>query len=249
MSASRRKMAEFLAKVADFKWTDFIKAETDDSYTTSQSIVFSLIRACAMENLPAIKSAINRLDGKVETPVQVLMPKVYYLYPNATEALRNTVIEEEQALQVIEVEVDLDPVLETPTKGFRETLARMADYPRETPKNIIEAQNQCEEYVRRGGPLWLPVPLVKAVVSAHILHMAQERNIDAMEEVMDNIDGRLVETIRMVGEDLYIMQFGTVAPPGAVKNEDGVWQVEATQAQKMWREKLGETSVKIIQDN
>lgn len=247
MSESKRRMAEFLAQVSEWNWDRFIEAESDMSYTTSQSVVLSLVRACAMENLSAIKAAIGRLDGKVETPVRVLMPKVYYLYPNAEEALRVTEVAD-TSVQVIEIEADTDPVPESPTKGFRETIGRMADYPRDTPKTVIEAQNVTEDHMRRGAPLIFTVPQVKAVVAARILRMAQNLNIDAMGEVMDQLDGKLVETVRVVGEDMFIAQFSKVAPPGAYRNGDGVWQVEATKVQDMWRQRLDATKASIVQE-
>jgi hypothetical protein len=244
---NKRKMAEFLGTVSEMTWDNFIRAELDLSYSTSQSIVFALIRACAMENLPAIKSAINRLDGKVETPVQVIMPKVFYLYPNATRKVES--LEIPSATPVVKEEKEEVVVAETPTRGFRETIARMGDKPRETPKFIIESQANIEEHVRKGEPLVFPLTDVKSVVAAHILHMGQERDIDAMEEIFNNLDGKLVEKYKVVADDLYIVQFAPIAPAGAYLNGDGVWQSLATKTQEMWRSRLGSSvEATIIED-
>jgi hypothetical protein len=69
--------------------------------------------------------------------------------------------------------------------------------------------------------------------------MASKRNVDAINEVFDAIDGKLVETIQVLGDDLYIVNYSTIAPPEAVPNADGVLQMEATAAQNIWAHKLG----------
>jgi hypothetical protein len=79
---------------------------------------------------------------------------------------------------------------------------------------------------------------VKAVVAAHLLVMAQGRSMDAIGEVFDAIDGKLVETIQILGDDLYITNYSNIAPEGATLNENGILQMEATASQKMWAEKL-----------
>jgi hypothetical protein len=76
-------LGDFLKEVANWDWAEFVKAEKDSSYTSNQAVVFGLIRSCAMQDLRAIKIAINRFDGKLKTPLKIEMPKIYYLYPNA----------------------------------------------------------------------------------------------------------------------------------------------------------------------
>lgn len=252
---NRRKLSEFLAEVSEWRWDQFVRAELDNNFTTSESIVFALIRACAMENLAAIKTALGRLDGKLATPVRVVMPKVIFQYPNATEALSTIVVEQEtqpgesiggeMILAEDMNELEYTPAL--PTKGFRDTMDKMVDQPRELPKTLIEAQEQVEKHVRSEGRAPILLPKVKSVVVAHILKMAQERDMDAINEVFDQLDGKLVETIRVVGEDMYIMQFSTVAPIGAVKNAEGIYEIEATRSQEIWRQKLDNNPTAFIE--
>jgi len=238
MAADKRKLSEFLAEVSEWRWDDFVRAELDDKYTTTQSIVFALIRACAMESLPAIKTALGRMDGRLVTPVRVVMPKVYFLYPNAVEQKKTTVIEDSgQPSEALALEVRKEPDL-SPTRGFRETMDRMAEAPRSLPKDLIDAQNQIEKYIRKEGRPPDTVPRVKSVIAAHALMMAQNRDMEAISEVFDQLDGKLVETIRVVGEDMHIMKFDSVAPAHAVRNEEGVLMVEAPRVQEMWRARL-----------
>jgi hypothetical protein len=126
-----------------------------------------------------------------------------------------------------------------PSMGFRETLAAMSDYPRDVPEMITAFALQTEQWMREQAPEPENIPMVKSVVAAHLLIMAQSRNMDAIGEVFDSIDGKLVETLQVLGEDIYINIYSEHAPPGAVPNADGVLQIEATQAQEQWANKLG----------
>lgn len=246
--ANKRALAKFLGEVAQWKWDDFVRAEEDMTYSTTESIIFALIRACANENLNAIKTSFNRLDGKVLTPVQIIMPKVYYIFPNAKKALQLEVVEDDTDTNagakngtVVLNPKELAPVTGSPTKGFRDTMELMADHARDTPKKIIEAAEQVEKHLKNQGRAPRQIPRVQSVVAAHVLKMAQDLNLDAINEVFDQLDGKLVETIKVVGEDMYIVNYSEVAPVGARLNDDGVYQIEAPQAEKLWQSKLGTT--------
>ena len=52
-------------------------------------------------------------------------------------------------------------------------------------------------------------------------------------------NGRDNETIQILGEDIFITDYSTTAPPDAKPNENGIMQVEATAAQNIWAAKLG----------
>ncbi len=240
-----RKLAAFLADWSEKPWDEFIIAEHDKSYSTSESVVFSLIRGCAMQNLAAIKMAISRMDGKVETPVQLIMPKVFYLFPHAKSVMEPIIIEGPKSKEIVVfTEDEMKPV--PPSKGFRDAMSRMVDAPRSVPQDIIKMQEQVEKFVRGQGRAPKHIPRVKSVVVAHALQMAQSRNMDAVNEVFDQLDGKLVEKIRVVGDDMYLTSFSSTAPEGAVLNEDGVYMIEATKVQEMWRKNLGGEKVQAI---
>lgn len=247
-----KRLGEFLRQVFNWSWDEFARAEHDRQYSTSQSIVFTLIRACAIQKLPAIRLALSRLDGKLKTPVQIEMPKVFYLYPNAKapegEPL-NRVDEASGGINIIpqlsEGEVLSPPEIVAPDPerldemSLREVLAMMSDLPRELPQQLIAAAEQTERWLKHNDARPTDIPRVKSVVAAHLLIMAQARNIDALAEVFDQIDGKLVETIQILGEDIYITIYSATAPPGARLNADGILQIEATDSQVMWANKLG----------
>lgn len=241
MVDDKRKLAIFLKEVSGWDWAQFLKAEKDDSYTTRESIVFALIRAAAMEDLKAITTALNRLDGKMEVPIKIVTPKVYFLFPNAKEAVTMTIIENDSPIAphnelVLLKEEDFSE--EMPSQSFRDTMQKMAGQERSLPARIIKCQEDWEEYSRDRGYCPEETVKVSSVVAARLLKMAQNRNMKALDEVFDQLDGKLVETIRVVGEDMFIMQFGSVAPAGAFKNEDGVYQIEMPRMSQMWGERL-----------
>lgn len=254
--ASDKKLGEFLAEVSNWEWSDFLKAEKDPKYTTNESIIFALIRSCAMEQMAAIRIALNRLDGKLKTPVVIEYPKVFHLYPNAKsiadnsepmkKALSPGKVTETQVVGQPATDIALAPEegSDLPSLSLRETLNKMSDYPRELPEAILQ-QAQLVEQATRGVsdmPVSTEIPKVKSVVAAHLLAMAQRRDIGALTEVFDQIDGRLAETIQIIGEDMYIVNYAPIAPEGAYLNEDGVLQKEAEQIQTMWAKKLGDVT-------
>lgn len=255
------KLGDFLREVSNWRWDEFVKAEHDNTYTTNQAVIFALVRACYMRKLDAIKLALNRLDGKLKTPVRIELPKVYYLYPNAkpvkkAKKSKNTVgtvgtvegVKVNQEINAISGEVmpvpiprESEPEPDLPSLSIRQTLAKMSDYPRDLPPLIIATAEQTELWVRNRGPEPEEnIPAVKSVVAASLLIMAQQRNIEAISDVFDSIDGKLVETIQVLGEDIYITSYATEAPASAKINADGILQVEASQSQEMWANKLGE---------
>lgn len=259
MVSHAEKLGPFLKEVTNWDWYEFVQAEHDKAYSTSDSIIFSLVRAVTLQKMDAIRIALNRLDGKLKTPVKIEFPKVFYIYPNAKlpdierESLPAPIVEQNiDSGGPVEGEVippedvgewqNEEEYTALPTLSLRETLAKMSDYPRDIPEQILSAAQQVEEHVR-GQPTTLPpeIPRVKSVIAAHLLTMAQNRNIDAFYEVFDQIDGKLVETIQFLGPeggDVHIPIYSGEAPAGAYLNENGVLQIEATQAQDVWTQKL-----------
>ena len=224
-------------------------AEHDPKYTGYQSAVFALVRTCSDGKLGAIKLAIDRVDGKLETPVKVEYPKVWFLYPHA-----KGVVElpegETPPLQLADPD-DLPetPVEDTPetaaTLTLREMVKKMAEQPRELVPIILKVKREVEAKVRAQEPIAegdmanQKVPLVKSVIAANLLHLAIERNnFDAITEIFDQIDGKLVETVRVLGDDVYITQYALEAPYGSVKNKDGIYMLEAGAIAEAWRAKL-----------
>lgn len=251
------KLGDFLRDVSNWSWEQFWHAERDKTYSTNEAIIFTLIRACAGEDLKAIRLSLNRMDGKLKTPVVIETPKVFFVYPYAKELAGPPPVvgldmgepgSDYSAIAILQPNGELsahvieEPELtedDLPSMSLRETLAKMSDYSRDTPEAIVQTAQMTEAWLRKQGPQPSTIPRVKSVVAAHLLVMAQNKNIDALTEVFDQIDGKLAETIQLIGEDIYINNYAAIAPVGATKNADGVYQIEAPMAQDIWASKLG----------
>ena len=244
------KLANFLREVSNWNWEEFCRAENDPKFTSNEAMIFAVIRACAMEKLDAIKLALNRIDGKLATPVRVEMPKVFYRYPNATlpeGATSSVPAQLDEPLHVASSEIEVfqpgEPSTEEepdlPSLSLRQTLTKMADHPRQVPDAIIDFATKTQQWLKGNEPEPEEKPLVKSVVAAHLLRLAQDRNVDALSEVFDQIDGKLVETLKVLGDDIYITRYELQAPDGAYLNAQGVLEIEAPQAQDLWAKKLG----------
>jgi hypothetical protein len=244
---STDRLGSFLREVSNWTWDEFVRAEKDKSYTSNEAMIFALIRSCAMQKMDAIKMSLNRLDGKLKTPIRIETPSVYFLYPNASEIIDIT---PEQPKLTGKTQLLADPppppiedpeVMDVPSMSLRETLTAMADAPRELPEAVLALAEHTEMFVRGQASDPGEYPMVKSVVAAHLLILAQKRDIGALTEVFDQIDGKLAETIQLIGDDIYITSYVTIAPEGATRNADGIFQMEAKQSQDLWAAKLGAT--------
>lgn len=244
------KLGKFLREVSNWNWEEFCLAENDPKFTSNEAMIFAVIRACAMEKLDAIKLALNRIDGKLVTPLRVEYPKMFYRYPNAKlsegepqpplrplEPLQAGPVKSGEIIMPKEEPKEEEPDL--PSLSLRQTLTKMADHPRQVPDAVIEYATRTQQWLKGNAPEPEEKPLVKSVVAAHLLKLAQERNVDALTEVFDQIDGKLVETLKVLGEDVYITDYSLTAPEGAYLNDEGVLEIEAQQTQTLWEKKLG----------
>lgn len=257
--AATNKLGDFLKEVSNWRWDEFAQAERDmELYTTNQSLIFALVRACAMQKMEAIKLSLNRLDGKLKTPIKIEYPKIFWVFPNATlsegERPVNKAVESgdkpewvgTNEIEVINAGPDdgPEPEKDLPSMSLRQTLTEMAEYARNLPQGIVDLALQTEQWLKHHAEQPYEIPLVKSVVAAHLLVLAQHRNIDALTEVFDQIDGKLVETYQILGEDIYITSYSLTAPPGAYLNKKGVLEIEAPQIQQMWEQKLGKEGLR-----
>lgn len=251
MSSDRGKLGDFLREVIDWRWDEFCLAEQDTKYTGYQAAVFALVRTCSDRKLGAIKLAIDRVDGKIETPVKIEYPKVYLLYPRATSVAEPSADNSTLKLPAPTDLPEIPPEDEEPkpkeseaTLTLRETLEKMADQPRTLVRLILDRKIFVEEKVKSGEKVEdseaaeKKIPMVKSVIAANLLDLAEKNNFEAITEVFNQIDGKLVETIRVLGDDLFLTEYLLQAPAGAVKNKDGIYMIESKEVADQWKEKL-----------
>lgn len=251
MSKDRGKLGGFLREVIDWQWDDFCKAENDLNYKGYEGAILSLVRICSEGKLGAIKTAIARVDGNVETPIQVEYPKVFILFPHAKSVALGPPQTTGPAGLLTTPET-FDTINEEPaepeeeqvhaaTMSLRETLTKMADHPRVITRAILDRKKETEEAIRKNVDLaehGKSIPLVKSVIAANLLKLAEGGKFEAITEVFDQIDGKLVETIRILGEDMYLQSYILEAPYGAKQNKEGIYYLEAPQISDTWKAKF-----------
>lgn len=247
----RGKLGEFLSEVIHWRWDEFVRAETDPKFTGLESVVLALVRTCSEQKLGAIKLAIDRVDGKLATPVNIIYPKVWLIFPEA-ERVALPAPDAEPTPQ-LESGTNLPAILDEPpsdipeeepitlaTLTLRETLHKMADAPRNIVPLILKTKKEVEEILKQDPNVVIEnSPMVKSIIAANLMHLAVEKNnFDAITEIFDQIDGKLVETIRFLGDDIFIPQYALEAPAGAVKNKEGIYVLEAKAITEQWKQKF-----------
>ena len=235
------KLTPFFKETIEKRWSEFVVMEESEDYTSAEAVVFSIIRACVTGKLPAIKESLNRVDGKLAEQIDVIYPKFYITYPHATAVATELKIKGKK-VSIPQITGSNTPPEEQPlvTGSLRDTLTRMSEQPRNLVTAILEAAKTVEarhSYQAESDPL--SDPLVKSVIVAGLLKLAHNGNLGAIFEVFDNIDGKLVDVIRVLGEDVYLTSYDTTAPAGAVKDKDGVYQMEADNTSSKWAISLG----------
>lgn len=249
--SDRGNLGKFLKDVINWGWDEFLLAEKDPKYSPLQATVFALVRSCSEGKLGAIKLSIKRVDGALETPIQVVYPRVFFRYPYAKEITAPATIPGlESGVPGVDVpladEFD-EPEVQTEedllTYGLRETLNKMADTPdRRVVPLILKKKEEIEEILKANKNAVIPrnkVPKVKSVIAANLLDLAMEQNnFEAITEVFDQIDGKLVETFRFLGDDMFLDQYTEIAPEGAILNEDGVYVLEMKDIANTWEAKF-----------
>lgn len=246
--SDRGKLGTFLSEVIHWRWDEFCKAEKDAKYSGLEAAVLSLVRVTSDGKLGAIRLAIDRVDGKIETPVKIEYPKVWFTYPAAEAVAGNPPTPEIEATLNQALVIPDEPPSDIPeaepvsvaTMTLRETLNKMSDAPRATVAVVLQKKKEIEMALKQDLNYEIEfAPLVKSVIAANLLHLAIEKNnFEAITEVFDQIDGKLVETIRILGDDIYLDQYTLEAPYGAIKNKDGVYMIEAKEVADQWRRKL-----------
>lgn len=245
--SDRGKLGNFLREVIDWQWDTFCEAEKSSSFTSAEASVFALVRSAAEGKLQAIKLSIARIDGNVKTPIKIEYPTAYIRFPYAEKKAlpppqtgeAAALLPDPEPISLPENEAYPDPVEDQETLvtlTLRETLKKMADAPRDIPKLIQEQKKRVELGEYMGDE---KVPMVKSVICANLMQLANEKhNFDAITEIFDQIDGKLVETIKLVG-DMYLTSYKLEAPYNAYKNKDGIYQIEQPIITNVWAEKLG----------
>lgn len=207
-------------EIIHMTWGEFVDLEISGAATVDDVVLCSLVRACSEgDDIAAIKLAFDRIDGLLETPVEIKVPKFYMRYVKATSVEGGGKQLEAPESSKKDQKSNYDPA----TAKLRETLREM----RGMPRDVIRVIRLYRMRIEKGKPVDHE-PKVKSVIVANLLKNVTKGKFKAVELVFDQIDGKLTRTITLLGgDDVYIDDFNlTTAPAGAIKGEDGVYYGE-----------------------
>lgn len=223
----------FLREVFEWPYEEFIRELQSPTrgYTEFQTSLLYLTSAITdpKSSLKAIQTSLDRIDGRQPQKIDFIMPKFYVVYPNATE------VEGGEAPTVVaEEEPEEEPVPDPDIKGLRAEIKRLSREPRGYIDQVLLAASLISD-----GKPSINKPKVKTVAAA-TLYQLSRRSMMALDTLLEEVEGKVVEKIQPLGGDVYVKNFATVAPAGAVLNKDGVYQVEHEQMTNVWGMRLSE---------
>jgi hypothetical protein len=230
MGSLKEQFEEFLHYPYDEYW----KQKKSRNNTVDERTIMSLIDLCTdTDDIPATKMSFDRIEGMLETPIHVKVPKFYVRYINAkdVEHSEQKALEAPESSKAVEGE-QYDPA----TAKLRETMQRM----REMPEQIIPAILRVKKAVQEGKDVKLTgkqkMPQVKHVIVANLLKNARRGRFSAINLIFDQLDGRLTRTITLLGgEDVYVDDYSLLtAPAGAIKDDNGYYIAENKTMTTAW---------------
>lgn len=243
------RLTEEFRGMIEMRWDDFAALEKSPDATNFDSVLTGIVRACRKGTLRAIQTALDRLDGKIATELEVEYPKFYVLYPYATKKANDptiiegdeldfksddipTVIAPPRAAAADMEELDAEAE-ELPTGSLRAVLEKMLDSPKTIVDSILNSADRVDEGDYSGGN-----PYVKSVIVAGLMKLVHDGRMSAVFEIFDQIDGKVADKLKVLGDDVYLTRFDAIAPAEAVKNADGVYEVVAENVTNMWTARL-----------
>lgn len=201
-------------------WSEFVALEHDKSASVDDGVLCSLIRICAdTDDIAAAKLAFDRVDGLLETPMEIKVPKFFIRFVKAKEI-------EPGAKQITasgDTKKDKANTYDPATAKLRETLREMRSMPQDVIRVVRSYKKRIED-----GKESKHDPMVKSVIVANLLRNVNRGRYRAIELVFDQIDGKLTRTITLLGgDDVYVDDYTTlVAPKHSVKDESGCYIAE-----------------------
>lgn len=205
------------------EWGEFCALEKDKNIIVDDMVLCSLIRVCAeTDDISSINLAFDRIDGLLETLIDIKVPKFYTRYRGAIEIEPSP----KQLEAPEQSEEDKPSNYDPATAKLRETLQEL----RKAPRALIVLIRRYKKYIEEGKPLpeGHREPRVNAVIVANLLKQVTKGRFKAIELVFNQIDGKLPKSIKLLGgEDVYVDDFTQrIAPAHAQMGEDGVYFAE-----------------------
>lgn len=241
MVREKERLTKGLRELVEMRWSELVAMEQDPTSTNYTLILTQIAQSARNGNLRALQTSLDRLDGKIAQKVEIVLPKFYTRYPNALKtADDDSIIDVPQLEKVVEVQ-RLDSVTAAPTEyveedttgKLRPVLEQMVDAERSVVDKILGAAEIVD-----GGDTSYGDPRVKSVMVAGLMKLVHNGKIGAVFEIMEQLDGKIVDKLEVMGKDVYMTSYAEIAPAGATKNEQGVYQMEAPAVSDTWGQRL-----------
>lgn len=225
----------FLADVFEWEFQHFVGELTDPTgdYSEYQLSLLYLVSAITSPktSLKAITTSLERVDGKQPDKLEVIFPKFYTLYPNATSVAGG----EPSTTSTPTPTPEPTPEPEIPdesVKGLRAEIQRLSEQKRGYVDQVILAAE-----LIMAGKESINQPKVKTVAAAMLYRLSRSSML-ALDTLLEQVEGKVKDKVELLGGDVYLTSFAEVAPAGAIKNSNGIYQIENEQATTLWTERL-----------
>ena len=72
---AKNRLTEGLRKVSEMRWGDFVEIHNSPDATNFDAVISSIVLACRKGTLRAVQEALDRLDGKIATEIDMDHPR------------------------------------------------------------------------------------------------------------------------------------------------------------------------------
>lgn len=225
-----------LTDMVDWLWVDYLREKDKDEYSEYEDTLFQIIWSITdpKTSLSSIRRAIDRVDGKQPDNVRVEYPKFYMQYPNVKDTARliGGPVDDTPAI--------IAPAPEMATAGIRGAIRQVSSQPRGTALRVLELAKRMIEDPDASYSAQLKV---KEVIAAALIVLSKTKQ-SAMDELLDQIDGKVAVTYKLLGDDVYMISYSDTAPAGGQLDEDGVYFIESQNVTDSWAARLASESTK-----
>jgi len=191
-------MEEQFREIINMHYGDFL-IKRDGQTSSDWNLLASVVNLCNDGDMNGIKLAFDRIDGLLVTPVKFDVPKFYVRYQNATDRLElppGEKMEDPTLSSAIMSKEQAQAELEQ--MGLRKVLDIMRKLDKTLPYSVKLEVEELEKQHKMGRNVAGMGQLVKTIIVAGVLRMAQNGNPRAIGMVFDQIEGKLMHIIKLL---------------------------------------------------
>lgn len=233
-------MNTFLGTIIHWTWADLEAMKYDPDTSSLYRVILGIINMCADGKVTAIRTVFDRIEGKVETPISIIKPKIYTRYPYAEngeelQAFLDHQAKAREANKGQTTRTKRKSNLNIQTASLSDVLKNMLLHSMDVPVKIIASKKATERAFRDNDFSALKTaPYVKSVVAASLLTNANIANDEsAINVILERIEGKVEQTVKIVGEDIFIDNYSAKAPLGS-ELINGSWAYSNERSIDQW---------------